>query len=78
MANKSNKCQRNDGYAMLMIANNGETALHGCYYLRDKADKGDKALRTGQAVSWFTSLAFKFVFLKKCHPANRAFLCSIL
>lgn len=37
MANKSNKCQRYDGYAMLMIPNNGETALHGCYYLSDKA-----------------------------------------
>ena len=37
MANKSNKCQRYDGYAMLMIPNNDETALHGCYYLSDKA-----------------------------------------
>ena len=27
---------------------------------------------------WFTSLAFKFVFLTKCHHVSRAFLCSIL
>ena len=27
---------------------------------------------------WFASLAFKFVLLKKCHHASRAFLCSIL
>ena len=60
---------------MLMIPNNGETALHGCYYLSDKALRMRYVLAK---LCWFTSLAFKFVFLKKCHHVSRAFLCSIL